>query len=95
MVDRKLRSIDQVNPLIEYLDKNLKKGYKLDDLKWALINQGNSRVAVDKAVEVVMKKRAPEPVKVLEKPKEEYVDMTQEPKQEEKSLWQKIKAFFS
>ncbi|MBS3081449.1 hypothetical protein J4416_00745 [Candidatus Pacearchaeota archaeon] len=34
---------------ISYIKKNLQKGYNKDSLKWALINQGNSRIEVDKA----------------------------------------------
>jgi len=34
---------------ISYIKRNLQKGYKKDSLKWALINQGNTRQEVDKA----------------------------------------------
>ncbi len=34
---------------VNYIKKNLQKGYDKDSLKWALINQGNSRIEVDKA----------------------------------------------
>ena len=54
MVDRK--------KLMEYLEKNLKKGYTIESLKWSLIKQGYSRTAVDLAIEKVheeMAKKAP------------------------------------
>ncbi len=36
--------------LVEYIKKNLKKGYTKESLKWALINQGYSRLEVEKAI---------------------------------------------
>lgn len=36
--------------MVEYIKKNLKKGYDLNTLKFALISQGYSKVAVDKAM---------------------------------------------
>jgi len=36
--------------LIDYIKKNLKKGYPLESLKWALINQGHSNLQVEKAI---------------------------------------------
>jgi len=39
-----------ITQLIEYIKKNLKKGYTLESLRWALINQGYSKIEVDKAI---------------------------------------------
>ncbi len=36
--------------LSEYIKKNLKKGYTKESLKWALVNQGHSRMEVEKAL---------------------------------------------
>ena len=36
--------------LAEYIKKNLRKGYTKESLRWALINQGHSRMEVDKAL---------------------------------------------
>lgn len=41
---------DYVGELSEYIRKNLKKGYTKDSLKYALVNQGHSRMEVDKAI---------------------------------------------
>lgn len=38
-----------ITSTVNYLKRNLQKGYDKDSLKWALINQGNSRIEVDKA----------------------------------------------
>jgi len=48
--------------LMEYFEKNLKKGYTIESLKWSLIKQGYSRASVDLAIEKVheeMAKKAP------------------------------------
>ena len=36
--------------LIQYIKKNLKKGYTRESLRWALIEQGYSRIEIDKAM---------------------------------------------
>jgi hypothetical protein len=42
-----------VNELVDYIKSNLKKGYTKDSLRWALVNQGYSRMEVDKAIKRV------------------------------------------
>jgi len=57
-----VKSEDYVSKLCEYVRKNLKKGYTKDSLKWALVNQGYSRMEVEKAirlVEIEMAQKAP------------------------------------
>ena len=58
--------------LIDYLKKNLAKGYTLDSLKWALINQGYSRTEIEKAILLANKELAQEAPKIVEKPKIKY-----------------------
>ncbi len=89
---RKLRSIDQTKSLIEYLEKNLKKGYKLEDLKWSLIAQGHSRVSVDKAVKFVSElEKAKHPQKIKEIQEFPIQDIKI---QEKKSFFGRLKDFF-
>ena len=38
-----------VEEIIDYIKKNLKKGYTKDSLRWALINQGYSKMEIEKA----------------------------------------------
>lgn len=58
--------------LIDYFKKNLKKGYTFDSLKWALINQGYSKIAVQKALEQATKELAEKAPTLKEKPKIKY-----------------------
>ncbi|MEM7825913.1 MAG: hypothetical protein QW412_03595 [Candidatus Aenigmatarchaeota archaeon] len=88
-----MRKEDYLPQLIEYLRKNIKKGYKIDQLKWILINQGNSRVLVEKAIEIVEKefpkfavKKEPEvtPQQKIEQPKIEII------KEKKKGFYSKL-----
>jgi hypothetical protein len=39
-----------VDHLVDYIVKNLKKGYTKESLKWALVGQGHARIEVEKAM---------------------------------------------
>ena len=58
--------------LKEYFKKNLKKGYTSDALKWALINQGYSKIIVEKALEEANKEMSEEAPVIKEKPRIRY-----------------------
>ena len=51
-----------ITSTVNYIKRNLQKGYDKDSLKWALINQGNSRIEVDKAFVQAEKEIASESV---------------------------------
>ena len=83
---------DYVGELTDYIKKNLKKGYTKESLKWALVNQGHSKLEVEKAlrtVEIEMARDAP----VL-KTKPEITYQVVEPKdaivEERKPFWKKM-----
>ena len=42
-----------IDELTNYIKKNLKKGYTKESLHWALINQGYSRIEVERAIKKV------------------------------------------
>lgn len=44
------RRENYLKQLAEYIKKNLKKGYTKESLRWALVNQGHSRIEVEKAL---------------------------------------------
>ena len=56
---------DLIQELVAYIKKNLRKGYTKDSLRWALINQGYSKIEVDRA---------------LKKAEEDFVNTAQEMK---------------
>lgn len=46
-------SAESTKQIIDYLDKNIKKGYKIEELRWALISQKHSRSEIEKAIKIV------------------------------------------
>jgi len=46
--------------LVNYVKKNIKKGYTTESLKWALINQDHSKIKVEKAIETAHEELAKE-----------------------------------
>jgi len=81
---------DSKRNLVEYVKKNLKKGYTLDSLKWALIKQGYSRSMVEEALIIANKELSDEAPVLRDKPeiRHEVVDDVQvEPK---KSFWKRL-----
>jgi hypothetical protein len=78
--------------IIEYLKKNLKKGYTLESLKWALIGQGYSRTSVERAIEELNKELARKAPVLKEEPviKYEIIDEQDRPIKIKKSWWKRI-----
>lgn len=81
--------------LVSYIKKNLRKGYTLDSLKWALIRQGYSKIEVEKAMKRAEIDLAHEAPQLESKPLIQYEIL--EPKElatkrilEHKPLWKKL-----
>lgn len=87
------RKEDYIPQLVEYLRKNLQKGYKIDQLRWALVKQGYSRVAIEKAIEII-EKEFPK-VKKEQKKEEISPPSVEPPKIEKEEPEKKKKGFFS
>lgn len=66
--------------LTEYLKRNLKKGYTKESLKWALVNQGHSKIEVEKALKLVEQQLADE-APILETKPEIKVEIIPGPKE--------------
>ncbi len=54
--------------LVDYIKKNLSKGYTLDALRYSLVKQGYSRTSVDKSIELANRELAATAPKMVEKP---------------------------
>ena len=80
---------DYVKNLVDYIKKNLRKGYTKESLKWALVNQGHSRLEVEKALASVDQELAQE-APILQTRPEIKVEIVPEVKQEKKSFWGKL-----
>jgi len=89
-----MASSDYRRKIIDYFKKNLKKGYTVDSLKWALINQGYSRALVETALAKANKELATKAPILKDKPiiKYEIIDEYNNPVVIKKPWW---KRFFS
>ncbi len=78
--------------LMDYFKRNLKKSYTPDTLKWALINQGYSRVVVEGSLEEAQKEIAKEAPVFKEKPviKYDILDDEDNPITFKKPWWKRI-----
>jgi hypothetical protein len=66
------RPTDHIYQLADYIKKNLIKGYTLDSLKYSLINQGYSRISVEKAIELANQQLAEKAPIMKERPSIAY-----------------------
>jgi uncharacterized protein Smg (DUF494 family) len=84
------RKESYVRQLAEYLKKNLKKGYTKESLKWALVNQGHSKMEVEKALKVVDELLAEEAPVLETKPVIKYEIVESEAEEAGKPFWKRI-----
>lgn len=78
--------------IVEYLKKNLAKGYIMEALKWALVKQGYSKVLVDEAIRITNKELAEKAPILKEKPVIKYEVIGENNKSVEikKPWWKKL-----
>jgi hypothetical protein len=85
-----------MNILVNYLKKNLTKGYTFESLKWALINQGYSKTIIERAIAQAHKELAEKAPVLKERPRIKYeiIDENDNPITIKKSFFKKILGFF-
>ena len=91
-----MRRLSYKGELVEYFKKNLAKNYTEESLKFALMGQGYSRVAVEEALAQAHKEIAETAPILREKPviKHEFYDEKNNPiKVEPFTRWEKVKFF--
>jgi len=83
---------DYKKNIVDYFKKNLKKGYTLEALKIALINQGYSKVLVENASRQAVEELSKEAPVLKEKPviKYEIIDENDNPVKIKKSWWKRV-----
>ena len=83
---------DYKKKIIGYFKKNISKGYTPESLKWALVNQGYSRIVVENALEEANKELAKKAPVLREKPeiKYEVIDEHDRPITIKRSWWKRI-----
>ncbi|HIH52369.1 hypothetical protein COT60_02900 [Candidatus Pacearchaeota archaeon CG09_land_8_20_14_0_10_30_9] len=92
-----MRRLENKNQLVEYFKKNFSKNYPEDSLKFALLNQGYSRTAIEQAVVQAHKEIAETAPVLREKPVIKYEVFDEKNnllKLGHSKFWKKIKVFF-
>ena len=86
-----MRKVDSKSTLVEYVKKHLTKNYSQDSLRWALIEQGYSRSAVDNAIKQV-NKEIEDRASIKEKPviSHQIIDENDNPVIIKKPWWKRI-----
>ena len=81
-----------VEELVEYIEKNLKKGYTKESLKWALVEQGHSKMEIDRAIKKVDEELANKAPILNTKPIIKYEIVPDESfnKSTKKSFWKRL-----
>lgn len=76
----------------DYLKRNLKKGYTLESLKWALVGQGYPKSSVERSIRELNKDLARKAPVLKEKPiiRYEIVDEHNKPIEIKKPWWRRI-----
>ena len=87
-----MKKTDYKRKIIDYLKKNLSKGYTSDALKYALTSQGYSRAVVDVALVQANKELAKKAPILREKPviKYEIINEDNKPAVIKKPFWKRL-----
>jgi len=93
-----MRRLSYKDELVNYLKRNISKGYTLDSLKFALLNQGYSQVSISQAIDQMNQELAEQaPPIIKEKPKityELYDEKNRKVRFNKSDFWDKIKSAF-
>lgn len=72
---------DHIQQLADHIKKNLSKGYTIESLKFSLMNQGYSRISVQKAIDLANLQLASQVPVMKEKPQITYTAIPESPRQ--------------
>lgn len=81
-----------IDQLAEHIKRNLTKGYTIEALRFSLMNQGYSRISIERAIELANKQLAVSVPEMKEKPQIFYKIEPEIPIK--KSFWRKITSWF-
>lgn len=87
-----MREAEYKRKVIDYLKKNMGKGYAPESLKWALVKQGYSRTMVDAAIREAGKEFSKETQVLKEKPviTHEIIGENDQPIATNKPWWKRL-----
>jgi len=76
--------------LISYVKRNLKKGYTRESLRWALLDQGYSKIEVERAIKRVDQEMAEQAPVLKTKPEIKYELVEPKLEPEKKKGWKRF-----
>ena len=76
--------------IINYIKRNLKKGYTKESLKWALLNQGYSKFEIERSLRKVDFELAQEAPPLEAKPIIKREIINKRPHEEKKGFWRRL-----
>jgi hypothetical protein len=76
-----------ITELKEYVIKNSRKGYTIESLRWALINQGYSKLEIEKAIKKANEELANRAPILKTKPVIKHEVVEPDPKNKRRSLY--------
>jgi len=85
-----MREAEYKKKIVDYLKKNLKKGYPLESLRWALVEQGYSRTIVDIAIKEANLELSKEAPVLKEKPVITHEIVSDEQIEPKRSWWKRV-----
>ena len=87
-----MREAEYKRRVVDYLKKNMGKGYSSESLRWALVKQGYSRTMVDSAIREANKEFSRETQISKEKPviTHEIIGENDQPVAENRSWWKRL-----
>lgn len=89
------KDADYLFNLVKYVKNNLSKGYSKDSLRWALVNQGHSKLEIEKAFKRAEEEMTRDNPSSTVKPKISYElveakDLAQNVQPEKQSFWKRL-----
>jgi hypothetical protein len=88
------RPKSQVRQLVDYIKKNLTKGYTLDSLRFSLMAQGYSRLSINEAIDIANKELAADVPPMQEKPQIIHRIMEESPEENPSAFKRFFKKIF-
>ena len=84
------KDANYVKNLVDYAKKNLQKGYTPDSLRWALVNQGHSRIEVDKALTMAQSEITRQSMSTSKPQVQQQPQIEVRPEPEKQSFWKRM-----
>lgn len=90
-----LRDGDYMKQVIAYIEKNMGRGYNIDQIRFTLMQHGYSRAAIERGIRVYNQTHPPKPEVKMEAPPMIVEEPKVEPVAEKRGFFSKVFGFFA